>query len=469
MTLNNNIEKKLEELGRAIGPDDTFTENVMARITAETAYTKKHKSITRIFLTSNLTKLTAAAVIILIVALGITLLDKSVTPAYAIEQTIEAFKGVRFMHAVRRDETGKVEDERWIEIGPDGTQARYRQDTPHSDFFVVDDTATVLVIHKKWNTAILYDPHDKGYTWVSNPGKWLKDLAGEGSMILEENVDYWGRKAHRVRWLKLNLDCFIDPETKLPIAMGRYEISYEEPPEGTFNLVVPDGMTVIDKKSRAEPTLEPQWMIDAERDEKIAQRNFDEARRALASGNYFKAVELFTRTIDIEPRRNWAWFWLARTHYELGEYDLAIWEFSKVIECFHESGWSATYCYFARGLAYANKGMEDAAKEDLRIALPIMIEALQHTESATLFDLADDPLRCADGLLDECHESPSREQSISMTVNRLRIITGQSFGYNPDAGFEENEQAITAWEDWFRNDGQIKFTPDAELVHVPEK
>ena len=41
--------------------------------------------------------------------------------AYALEQTAEALKTVRFMHVVRRDRTGRIEDERWIEIGPDGT------------------------------------------------------------------------------------------------------------------------------------------------------------------------------------------------------------------------------------------------------------------------------------------------------------------------------------------------------------
>ncbi len=52
-------------------------------------------------------------------------------------------------------------------------------------------------------------------------------------------------------------------------------------------------------------------------------------------------------------------------------------------------------------------------------------------------------------------------------VNRLRLITGQSFGYDPALTNEQNEAAIAAWEQWFQTDGQIRFTPDVELLPVP--
>ncbi|MBL7189912.1 MAG: hypothetical protein ISS70_26580 [Phycisphaerae bacterium] len=54
-----------------------------------------------------------------------------------------------------------------------------------------------------------------------------------------------------------------------------------------------------------------------------------------------------------------------------------------------------------------------------------------------------------------------------MMVNRLRIVSGQNFGYNPNASTEANEQAIAAWEQWHENSGEMEFTPDAELVPVP--
>jgi len=55
-------------------------------------------NIWRIIMKSRITKLAAAAVIIIAVVLSITFLDKSVTTAYAIEQTIEAGQHVRYLH-----------------------------------------------------------------------------------------------------------------------------------------------------------------------------------------------------------------------------------------------------------------------------------------------------------------------------------------------------------------------------------
>ncbi len=412
-----------------------------------------------------ITKIAAVAAIIIVVVLSITLLDKSVTSAYAIEQTIEAFKNVRYMHLVRHNETGQIEDERWVEIGLDGLQARYRQDTTSHDFFVVDDRETVLVHYKDKNTIVLYDPNDQSYTWHYAPGKLFEELANDQlTLTIEENVDYWGRPSHRVR--TKHMEFYIDPDTKLPIAGEGYEFSYENPPEGTFDIVIPDDAILVDKRPGAEPAQEPQWMIDAKIDENsdaIAQEKFNEARKALATGEYEKAAELFEYVVEKQPRRNWAWFWLGQAYYKFGDYNAAIYEFSKVIDMLGD----APYCRLARAFAYQAKGMEEMARKDFEVALPIMINALRQIDAGQ-FDFADDPMRRGGGFLDkDCHATPSKEQSIAMMINRLRIVTGQNFEYDPDASAEDNERAIRAWEDWFKNSGQIQFTPDAKLVRIP--
>ncbi|MHC4112664.1 MAG: tetratricopeptide repeat protein, partial [Planctomycetota bacterium] len=376
---------------------------------------------------------------------------------------LEAVKNVRFMHVVRRDEAGQIEDERWIEIGPDGFQIRYRQDNPPNRL-IVEDGETVSVYYKDKNTTILYDPKDKQYQWIGNLGVALKELAGKASIVIEENVDYWGRKAHHVRWLKLNQDCYIDPETKLPIAMAGYEISYENPPEGTFDIVIGSGVVVVDKRPGAEATEEPEWLAEKLDKDKVASKNFTNARHALSAGEYEEAAELFTKVVEVQQGRNWAWFWLGQAHYELGKYDTAIYEFTKVINMFNKHKTVAHYCHLSRGLAYAAKGMKDMAGEDLVVALPVMIEALRNIEGAAMFDYADDPLYR--NLPKD--KRPTEQQSLAMMINRLRIITGQNFGYDPDGSAEENEEAIATWEEWHENSCEIKVTPDAELVRIPE-
>ncbi|MHC4463395.1 MAG: hypothetical protein ACYS30_18460, partial [Planctomycetota bacterium] len=51
-----------------------------------------------IIMKSRITKFSAAAVIMIVVALSINFLGKSVAPAYAIEQTIEANRAVQYLH-----------------------------------------------------------------------------------------------------------------------------------------------------------------------------------------------------------------------------------------------------------------------------------------------------------------------------------------------------------------------------------
>ena len=92
MTAEKNIEDKLEELGQAIGSDESLVENVMSRIDAkpiaESNRTDKSKNklLLRRFVMNRLTKLAAAAVITIAVLIGIHHFKGSVdlaTPAFA--------------------------------------------------------------------------------------------------------------------------------------------------------------------------------------------------------------------------------------------------------------------------------------------------------------------------------------------------------------------------------------------------
>jgi len=75
---------------------------------------------------SRITGIAAAAVIIAVV-LSITFLDKAVTPAYAIEQTIEAYQGTGYLRFHHYPTTAaKLEKEAWIRYDENGNVDRIR-------------------------------------------------------------------------------------------------------------------------------------------------------------------------------------------------------------------------------------------------------------------------------------------------------------------------------------------------------
>jgi len=451
MTGQKNIENKLEELGQAISSDESLVEKVMSDIDAKTIAGSNR--IERRFAMSRLMKFAAAALIIIAVALTITILDKSVTPTYAIEQTVEAFKNVRFLHLIRHNESGQVEDERWIEIGMDGRQVRYRQGKPPG-VFVIEDGESTAVYHNEKNTVVIYDRKDKQYQWVGELGKFLENLRQQGR-IIEQNTSYRGRLVHKILWPMMNAECYIDPDTKLPIAIGDTELSYEVPRDGTFEIVIPDGYAVVDMRPGHETGPIPEWLQTKE----TADECFNQATHALARGDYAEAAELFEFVVEHQSGRNWAWFWLGKAYYEQGKYSLAIEKFSKVIDMMTY----VPYCNYARGLAYAQLGMHEAATEDLQVCLPWMVRALRERSAALFFEYADNPI------LRYGKNKPSERDVVIHMINRLRIMTGQNFSYDRDATDKENEVAIAAWEDWYKNSGQIKFTPDVKLIPIPAR
>ena len=398
-------------------------------------------------------KLASVAAIIVVAVLCAVLWQRSSPSAYAIEQTVEALKNVRFMHLTWRDDTGRVREERWIEIGMDGRQVCYRQHRP-PDLLVVENGRSTAVCRHDKTTMVIYDRKDKQYQWIGDLGEALENLRQKGRIIGRKD-EYDGRYVYKVLWPHVGGECDVDPHTKLPIAMEGAEISYEQPPAGTFDIIIPVGYAIVDKRPGRITGPEPPWVHDEEE----ADRRFDQATHALAHGDCAEAASLFESVVAYQPHRNWAWFWLGAAYYELGKYGLAIERFNKVAEMY--GGHAHSYCNYARALAYVCLGMQQEAQADLEICLPWMVFALREPSATTMFDYADNPL------LRYGEKWPTERDAVSHMINRLRVLTGQSFGYDPDGTNREKEDAIAAWEQWSESSGRINFTPDTPLVSIP--
>jgi tetratricopeptide (TPR) repeat protein len=422
--------------------------------------------IGRTIMRSPIVKLTSVAAVLAVAVLALVFWGRLGAPAYALEQTMAALQNIRFLHVVGRDQTGQITDERWIEVGMDGYQVRYRQQNPPelvaqfpgAPSAVIEDAESVAVYRQDKKAVILYGK-DHQYQWIGALGEFFENLRQQGK-ILKENDTYQGRPAHKVWWPAASAECYIDPQTKLPMAVGTATLSYEEPPAGTFEIVVPDGYAVLDKRPGAVATAVPDWLQEEGKAQENKEEAFRQGAQALIRGDYGEAAKQFEQADGCD---SWAWFWLGKAYYELGRYDLAIKNFDVVFDTFKKMGGADTipFCQYARGLAYARLGMLDKATTDLRACLPAMIQTLRIPSGGLFFEYADTPL------IRYGKHKPTDSEMVVKMINRLRIISGQNFSYDPSAAPAANEAAIAAWEQWFKNGGQIKFTPDAKLLPVP--
>ena len=118
-------------------PDRQFLEKLKERSTAEflafsTDGNKQSEktipiSIWRIIMNSRITKLAAAAVIVIAVVLSVAVLD---TPAYALEQTIKAYEGLRYVHMKQFAEGTSEPLEFWVELDEQEQVKRFRASIP---------------------------------------------------------------------------------------------------------------------------------------------------------------------------------------------------------------------------------------------------------------------------------------------------------------------------------------------------
>ncbi len=153
--------------------------NNLQKTLAESQKTKPatQTNIWRIIMKSKITKLAAAAVIIVAVGLTLFLLDLSTTPAYAIEQTIKAHHSVRYLH-IKDFKAGENEPKQfWVEFDNDGQVKNIRLDFPK--WAGGGDGAKVVVW--KENKAQIWFKKKKSFVTV-----WDKTVAAQFLKMIEE-------------------------------------------------------------------------------------------------------------------------------------------------------------------------------------------------------------------------------------------------------------------------------------------
>jgi len=236
-----------------------------------------HPHIIRTLIMKNpFTKLAAAATIVLAAVLSITFLNQTATPAWAIEQTIEALNNIKVIHLVgyaKYPDQPRSALEGWAM--PNSTDR-----SVSGNFKLIEGDHHISIANEKENVTYVYTRHPngdvvyltRGLNRVCNPFP-ASDLFRQFKQIGSNWIERYGKDEETGR------DCvfvtFVGPsvdtasywkfqfdlETKLPIHGGvwwseNYEgephfdytaIEYGcELPEGFFDFDIPEGTQIVD-------------------------------------------------------------------------------------------------------------------------------------------------------------------------------------------------------------------------------
>ena len=154
-------------------------EMLTLRACRQPSVSKRPFNTRSIIMKSPITKLAVAAMIIIAVMVSITVLDKSVAPAYAIEQTIQASHSVRYLHIKDFKSEEDEPKEFWVEFDEQGQVKNARAYIPEWD--APEDGAKEIV----WK-------ENKAQVWVTkkNVLATIRDKAVAAHMLkLIEELD----------------------------------------------------------------------------------------------------------------------------------------------------------------------------------------------------------------------------------------------------------------------------------------
>ena len=263
--LDNDLNKAYEAFSQ---DHDHLRQTLMASLSDRSMLHKEISRTTHVLqfientvLRNVVTKIAAAAVIIIAIGLGVVLLDKSVSSVYAITQTIKALEDITTVHVIGTDwdgnryevwnkinpETGKTE---WICI--DRTPHGYKIASRPDGSCVWDENGNVVRYSNKQIAS-----NDFRYSRVFEQiAEKMVELNEDEKITIQTKKDSIYNKPlviiHVVTSIK-DFKIYVDPESKLPvrlyfdradnmkqIAKTVDEIYYNEPlPEGMFDFEVP--------------------------------------------------------------------------------------------------------------------------------------------------------------------------------------------------------------------------------------
>jgi hypothetical protein len=257
----------------------------------------------------------AAAVIIIAVALSITFLDKSIAPAYAIEQTTKALQKISTVHAFCIDWDGnKVEV--WGDINAETGKENAVFCDSQSGFAIISTPEITYYYDKRENVVRL----DKGLAPASYVrfGRIIEDIIDRiikpNNGDVQINREYDQQREAEVIVLhgvtqREEFEVHIDPESKLPISINTIRSDYPSKglksvdriyydqllPDGIFKFEIPEGVEVVIHRAQPNNVLDDPdvgMIIETETNEEACKIIIEEYWHAVINQNWSKAKKL---------------------------------------------------------------------------------------------------------------------------------------------------------------------------------
>ncbi len=275
--------------------------------------------IWRIIMKSRISKLAAAVMILIAVAISVTILDKSVTPAYAIEQTIEANRGLWFIHLKCEPSTHGSVDEIWAQFDDNRQLTHLRMnflDTADGPKDVVWHEGKAQVLLKAKNRIVVVREEEilanlKMSYESFDPKRIVEELyQAQGSEnvqieIQESSADGEPITITMTKKGSPNVRAVfkVDPETKLLQQEERYKLEdgeykflgrtryldYNNPADSEIFILKPPADVIRIDKTTGEVGLEQGNLTDEEVAEEVVRKFFE----ALIAENYAGAGQFF--------------------------------------------------------------------------------------------------------------------------------------------------------------------------------
>lgn len=219
--------------------------------------------IWRKIMKSSITKLTAAAVIIIGVVLTMTIWDGTVTSAYALEQTIQASHSVRYLHIKSYKKGMKEPKEFWLEFDEQGEVKNIRANMP--EWESPSDGENVVI----WQQGKAKVWYKKKKTLIT-----MKDTRFSGNML--KAVQLFDPKSAVPRFSELERLGLAKIEIKEPSKKtGPITVTATYSPEcKQFGLLADRTVLFVDQTTKLITNLESYCLVEGDEYELMGHTEF---------------------------------------------------------------------------------------------------------------------------------------------------------------------------------------------------